>query len=88
MASLTVANYPSVVLEVACARCPERRGVYRLARLAERYGAEMELSELVRRLSADCLLQDPPNPYARRRGNAYVPRCLARIVEPERIEDR
>lgn len=36
----TLATYPYVVVRLSCTMCP-RKGQYRLARLVERYGAEM-----------------------------------------------
>lgn len=48
-----LSSYPHTVVRIACSECP-RAGSYRLARLAERYGAEMMLAELLMQLSADC----------------------------------
>ena len=77
-----LSSFPYVVVRVACTFCPKRRGVYRLARLAERFGAEVPLEELIQHLSADCPWQDDPKrPGARRRGNLYVPRCHAHFPD-------
>ena len=54
---MRLSSYPYVVVRVACTRCP-RRGAYRLARLADRYGAEMTLPHLIELLSADCKLRE------------------------------
>ncbi|HEY1243907.1 MAG TPA: hypothetical protein VGF29_03655 [Hyphomicrobiaceae bacterium] len=43
----TLATYPHVVIRIACRRC-KRRGSYRLARLAERYGANTTIEALLR----------------------------------------
>lgn len=46
-------EYPVVVVNVACALCP-RRGRYRLARLAERYGANALLVDVLRTIAGGC----------------------------------
>jgi hypothetical protein len=51
----TLAVYPYVAVRVACHNC-RRRGVYRLARLAERLGADATLNEVLMRITADCHL--------------------------------
>lgn len=48
-----IVDYPYIVLRIDCRPC-RRTGCYRLARLAEAHGAETELEELRRRLTADC----------------------------------
>ncbi len=50
-------SYPFIVVRIACTRC-SRKGSYRLARLAERYGADIRLTELLELLSADCRLRE------------------------------
>jgi hypothetical protein len=77
-----LAGFPFVLVRVACDRCPARRGTYRLARLAEKFGAEMPLDELLRHITFDCRWQaHPTNRYARRVGNQYVPKCEARFID-------
>ena len=49
--------YPHVVVRIACSRCP-RQGHYRLARRAERFGAEARLVDVLARLSASCIHAD------------------------------
>ena len=49
----TLATYPHVVVRIACRSC-KRRGSYHLARLAERFGADMKLEALLRMVTADC----------------------------------
>jgi len=46
-------SYPYVIVRVTCTKCT-RRGNYRLARLAERFGAEASLVDVLRALSRDC----------------------------------
>ena len=48
-----LSSYPYVTVRIACMRCP-RKGQYRLARLAERYGAEATLTEVLQKLSIGC----------------------------------
>jgi hypothetical protein len=45
---------PFVVVRIACRVC-SRRGSYRLARLAAKYGPEISLRDLADRFSYDCL---------------------------------
>ena len=49
-----LALYPFVVVRIACRVC-SRRGSYRLARLAAKYGPEITLRDLTDRFSYDCL---------------------------------
>jgi hypothetical protein len=46
-------DYPYVRLRIGCDAC-QRRGSYRLARLAEKYGAAIELDDLLAQLTGDC----------------------------------
>ncbi len=50
---MRLSQYPYVVVRIECAKCG-RRGQYRLARLAERYGAEMTLPWLRAKLVTGC----------------------------------
>src|SRR5579875_389413 len=49
----TLSQYPWVVVRLDCRLC-QRRGCYRLARLAARYGPEMPLEKLLAILASDC----------------------------------
>ena len=49
-----LAHYPFVVVRIACRVC-SRRGSYRLARLAAKFGPEITLRDLLERFSYDCL---------------------------------
>ena len=49
-----LAFYPFVVVRIACRVC-SRRGSYRLARLAAKFGPEITLRDLTDRFSYDCL---------------------------------
>ncbi|HEV2558287.1 MAG TPA: hypothetical protein VGU45_06640 [Microvirga sp.] len=79
---LTLAGYPEVVVRVECPWCPHRRGRYRLARLAARFGADITLDDLLHALSAGC-------PFRRgaweRPPGKYEPKCGVRLPD---LEDR
>ncbi len=51
----TLADYPFVVVRLRCRKC-FRKGQYRLARLADRYGANIRLGELLAFLVGECRL--------------------------------
>ena len=54
----TLSAYPWVIVRLCCDVCG-RKGGYRLARLAARYGPERPLPEVLTALSADCPARDP-----------------------------
>ncbi len=54
---MRLSEYPAVVVRIACSRCA-RKGQYRLARLADKYGSEIELAVLLSHLAADCTFRD------------------------------
>jgi hypothetical protein len=56
-------SYPYVKVRISCALC-QRVGVYRLARLAAHYGAEIELDDLLTRL-VPCPARNPCDPLHR-----------------------
>lgn len=72
-----LAQFPYVVVRVACGMCPNRQGAYRLARLAVKYGSETPLDEVLARISADCPYQRGPRRPGDREPGQYVPRCHA-----------
>ncbi len=73
-----LSDFPWVIVRVGCALCPHRSGQYRLARLAEKFGAEAELDEVIDRIAFDCPWR--PKPGGRDRGK-YHPRCKARFID-------
>lgn len=76
-----LSRYPFVLVRLRCNVC-DRRGQYRLARLAQAFGAEIALDEMVNRLSRDCPWRLDP----RRRGGgcgAFLPD----LVPPRRPPD-
>src|SRR5208283_5263572 len=56
---------PNVVVRIGCRRCT-RKGSYRLARLAAKYGAEIPMMELLAHLAGDCAIWDTRHPGAPR----------------------
>lgn len=75
-----LSNWPSVWVYAYCTVCP-RRGRYRLARLAQRYGAEELMDNVLYDLSKDCPFQIAPHQRPRK----YARRCHAQLScdEPE-----
>jgi hypothetical protein len=63
-----------VVVRIACRRCT-RKGSYRLARLAAKYGSEISMMELLAHLAGDCAIWNTRHPGA--------PRCGAYFVDLE-----
>jgi hypothetical protein len=58
----TLLNYPYVIVRISCEACG-RAGRYRLARLAEKYGAAIELATLLGYLAGDCKHVGYSHPY-------------------------
>jgi hypothetical protein len=48
-----LATYPFVIVRIGCAPC-KRQGEYRLARLADKFGAETPLADVLKALTKDC----------------------------------
>ena len=63
-------DYPYVMVRFACRDCP-RLGRYRLAGLAERFGADADLEDVLAAISANCPRQRES--YLGRRCQAYYP---------------
>ena len=75
----TLTTYPYVVVRLDCTLCG-RKGQHRLARLADKYGANCALKELLELLAGDCK-------YRGRRRHPIRPGCGARfkdLVGPDR----
>lgn len=72
-----IVYYPYVVVRFSCSSC-RRRGRMRLARLAEKYGADISISDLLNNIAWSCPLPRPgcghrkPQKYAARCG-IYLP---------------
>lgn len=73
--SLRLRDYPYVVVRFACRDCP-RIGRYRLAVLAEKFGAEGAMADVLEAISSGCLRNREKHPG--RRCQAYLPD----LVEP------
>jgi hypothetical protein len=69
----TLVDFPYVAVRIGCSRCA-RQGKYRLARLAEEHGADINLVELLSRISADC-------PIKRRENDPGLERCGALFLD-------
>jgi hypothetical protein len=63
-------DYPFIVVRFACRQCP-RMGRYRVAILAERFGANVEMEDVLEAVSASCGART--NHQARLRCGAYFP---------------
>jgi hypothetical protein len=55
--SLSLAEYPTALVRLKCDKCG-RSGQYRKATLIKKYGADIPLPELLRRIAADCPKMD------------------------------
>ena len=58
---MRLSDYPYVVVRIACSKCA-RKGRCRLARLADRYGSEIEMPMLLSHLAGDCSRRDAHHP--------------------------
>jgi len=63
-------DYPFVMVRFACRECP-RIGRYRLAVLAERFGAEADTQDVLETLSASCRYRIEPR--GSQRCGAFLP---------------
>ena len=75
-----LSDFPWVIVRVDCPLGPHRKGQYRLARLAEKYGADFQLCDLIDRIALDCPRK--PLPWEKP-PNQYDPRCKARFTDLE-----
>jgi hypothetical protein len=75
-----LSEFPWVIVRVDCPLCPHRRGQYRLARLVEKFGADIQLSELLDRIAFDCPRKSHPWEQP---PNECDPKCKARFTDLE-----
>ncbi len=75
-----LSDFPWVIVRVDCPLCPHRKGQYRLARLAEKYGADIKLCDLMDKIAFDCPKKSLP---WERPPNQYDPKCKARFTDLE-----
>jgi hypothetical protein len=66
----TLASFPYVTVRLACRLC-SRSGSYRLARLADKYGADTRLPDLLAQLAGDCRYWGRPRHPSRPGCGAY-----------------
>ena len=57
-----LSNYPYVILRLACTTC-DRKGRYRIVRLASAFGPEATIERVVGAISADCPWRVDPRKY-------------------------
>lgn len=75
-----LSNFPYVLVRVGCTLC-KRRGQYRLARLAAKFGSELPLEELLDRLAFSC---PHARPSSGRRLRKYQVHCGIYLIDLER----
>ena len=68
--SLRLRDYPFVIVRFACHDCP-RIGRYRLAVLAEKFGADAAMADVLAAIAAGCLRNKERHPG--RHCQAYLP---------------
>ena len=73
-------DFPYVLVRLQCDLC-KRKGAYRLARLATKYGSEVLLDDLIERLSADCPWRDDPRGSGCAHGSPTCRRAGRRICQ-------
>jgi len=95
---LRLSNNPYVLITLACQFC-SRKGQYRLARLASKYGSEVHMQTVLRYLAGDCEYWRPNHPYKQWCGADFrdleppprppdLPGCNARAALGKRREVR
>ena len=77
-----LSDFPWVTLRIECPLCPHRRGSYRLARLAEKFGSETMLTEILDRVAFNC---PGRTPSGARPSNQYDPKCKVRFTDFDRL---
>jgi hypothetical protein len=75
-----LSDFPWVIVRVDCPLCPHRKGQYRLVRLAEKFGADILLCDLIAAIAGDCPRRSLP--WERSPGE-YDPKCEARFSDLE-----
>jgi hypothetical protein len=75
-----LSNFPWVIVRIDCPLCPHRKGQYRLARLAEKHGVDIELCDLMGKIAFDCPWKTLPG---ERPPNQCDPKCKARFTDLE-----
>jgi hypothetical protein len=75
-----LSDFPWVFVRVGCNLC-NRKGEYRLARLAAKYGPEISLDDLIDRIAYDCPWRRHPK---QRSAGTYDPACGAHYLDLNR----
>jgi hypothetical protein len=73
-----LSDFPWVIVRIDCPLCPHRRGQYRLARLAEKFGADIRLCDLMDKIAFDCPRKSLPWEQP---PNEFNPRCKTRFTD-------
>jgi hypothetical protein len=72
-----LSDFPYVIVRVGCDLC-SRKGEYRLARLAAKYGSEISLNDLIDLIAHDCPWRRHPKD---RQAGKYDPTCGAFFLD-------
>jgi hypothetical protein len=75
-----LSDFPYVIVRVGCDLC-SRKGEYRLARLAAKYGSEISLNDLIDLIAHDCPWRRHPKD---RQAGKYDPACGAYFLDLSR----
>jgi hypothetical protein len=75
-----LSDFPWVIVRIDCPLCPHRKGRYRLARLVEKFGADIQLCDLLDWIAQDCPRK--PLPWERY-ADQDDSKCKARFTDLE-----
>lgn len=71
MVNEPLSAYPYVVVRIGCHYC-DRRGAYRLARLAAKFGPDIDIQDMLRRVAFDCSHWKPNSRWPEGCGAYYI----------------
>ncbi len=71
-----LSSYPWVFVRIGCLRC-KRRGLYRLARIAEKFGADAPMDHVLEKVAFDCPARGDRRGVRRAHENV----CFARFID-------
>jgi hypothetical protein len=75
-----LSDFPLIIVRVDYPCCPHRKGQYRQARLAEKYGTDVRLCDLLDRIALDCPRKSLPWEQP---PSQYNSKCKARFTDLE-----
>ncbi len=75
-----LSEFPWAIVRVDCPLCPHQKRQYRLARLAEKFGADIQRCDLLDRIALDCPRRPLPWEWP---PNQSDPGCKARFTDLE-----